>query len=118
MRKPNVGDKLYSLNIGNAARHCEQVLTEVIVKKVGRKYFIAGIADTSYADRKYLIDSWYQENDGYIADSLLYETKEEYETECETRVICQKISKIFEYGKNTKSLSLKKLRDIIQIIEN
>lgn len=36
---PQVGQTLYSLNIGNAARNCEQKLKPVIVRKVGRKYF-------------------------------------------------------------------------------
>ena len=37
--KPVVGQVLYSLNVGNAARNCGQVLTPVTVVSVGRKYF-------------------------------------------------------------------------------
>ena len=41
MNKHNikVGQIVYSLNVGNAARRCEQVLIERTVTKVGRKYF-------------------------------------------------------------------------------
>ncbi len=39
MVKPAVGQVLYSLNVGNAARGRERVLTPVVVIKVGRKYF-------------------------------------------------------------------------------
>ncbi len=43
MRKPTVGETLYSLNIGNATRGKVQKLTPVKVLKVGRKYFTTGV---------------------------------------------------------------------------
>ena len=37
--KPTLGQKVFSLNIGNNARHVPQVLSPATVSKVGRKYF-------------------------------------------------------------------------------
>lgn len=58
-KKPEVGQVVYSLNVGNAARNREQVLTPLKVTKVGRKYFTA--LEDGYPDHlsvQFHIDSW------------------------------------------------------------
>lgn len=75
-RKPIVGETLYSLNIGNAARYSDQKLTPVVVSKVGRKYFYADRINSSFST-KYHLDSWVEATN-YCANSKLYETEEEW----------------------------------------
>ena len=106
--KPKVGDILYSLNVGNAARNTEQVLTPVEVTKVGRKYFYAG---EGWRETQYHIDDWC-ENTNYSARSLLYKTEQEWYDEKESTAICRYISKSFDYSRNKLGLSLDQLRRI------
>jgi len=116
MEKPKVGDKLYSLNIGNAARNSEQKLTPFIVKKVGRKYFTAGPeGERDWMDNQYYLDDWRQKSD-YTASSRLYKTKQAWEDEKEISNICQKLKYCFEYGNNRNNLSLSDLKKIESIV--
>ena len=120
MRKPVVGEALYSLNVGNAARSVEQKLTKVIVTKVGRKYFTCikeEYIGTSFADMgiEYHLDSWWEKTE-CIASSALYENEQEWVDEVETGKICKKVYEAFEYGKNKKELSLVDLRKIADIL--
>lgn len=114
--KPKVGQILYSLNIGNAAKNHEQKLTKVEVTKVGRKYFTCKLDKTSYWETKYYIDTWHERTD-YIADSCLYETPQEWKDESEAKKICQRIFHAFEYGHNKQGITLSDLRKIEEIIE-
>lgn len=57
--KPKVGQTLYSLNIGNACRNCEQKLTPVKVVKVGSKYFEC-LEDGYHRPTVYHLDGWYE----------------------------------------------------------
>jgi hypothetical protein len=114
--KPEVGQTLYSLNVGNAARGCEQKLTPVIVAKVGRKYFTCSEED-SWFEAQYHLDSWRQKTD-YCASSQLYTSIKEWEDERDAAVICRKIVDAFQYGKNHLSLPLDVLRKIDALIED
>ena len=113
--KPKVGDRLFSLNIGNAARHREQRLTEVEVTKVGRKYFTCGKDKDAYYQVQYHLDGWFEKTD-YSANSRLYETPQEWEDEKEASEICKALSSVFEYGYNKRDIPLSDLRKIIDII--
>ena len=112
MRKPEVGETLFSLNIGSAARNRAQVLTPVVVAKVGRKYFtvVAGLKEA-----KYRLSDWGQVTD-YSPDSCLYESEQEFEDEKEYRVLARAISEAFKYGRRTQGLSLAALRKIHAIV--
>ena len=112
MRKPEVGETLFSLNIGNAARTREQVLTPVVVAKVGRKYFTVG---EGWKETKYRLSDWRQVTD-YSPDSCLYESEQEFEDEKECRVLAGAISEAFKYGRRTQGLSLAALRKIHAIV--
>jgi hypothetical protein len=114
-RKPILGEILYSLNVGNAFRHgVEQKLTPMIVHSVGRKYFALKHLDwNSFVE--FHIDTWRQKTQ-YCEDHKLYETEQDWLNEKEERQISQKIWKTFEYGRNTKNLSLQDLRIINEIL--
>ena len=116
MEKPKVGDILYSLNIGNAARNQKQVLKRVEVKKVGRKYFTVGDEGNSWWEQQYHLSNWRMKTE-YSADSYLYRTVKEYKDEKEEHKICKNLSDCFEYGKNKLRLSLSDLRRIESILE-
>lgn len=119
--KPVVGQIVYSLNIGNAARNCKQELTEYVVVKVGTKYF--DIMKKSYYDEaryaardkhmsiSFHLGTWRQ-NTNYCQDHKLYETSEEYYMEKETK-------DCIEYIQNAdlKSVSLDHLRHIVSLIK-
>ena len=114
MDKPKVGDKLFSLNIGNAARNTPQTLTPVEVTKVGRKYFTT-CGEHRWSERQYHMDS-FREKSNYSANSVLYRTEQEYEDEKESYKISTYISKAFQYGRNVNKLPLEALRGIERII--
>jgi hypothetical protein len=113
--KPKVGQTLYSLNVGNAARNTEQILTPVVVKKVGRKYFTVGKDEFEWSNREYFITDW-EENSKYAPTSRLYETEQEWLNEKETKDILRLIKDTFNWG-TTKPVSLEKLRAIKKILE-
>lgn len=115
--KPKVGQKLFSLNIGNASRRSPQVLTPVIVKSVGRKFFVAGVEGCAdHSNETYHLDTWHEKTNS-TADSCLYETEKEWADEKEAAELCAEIGKAFEYGSNRKNLSLEKLRSIKAILQ-
>ena len=113
--KPTVGMKLFSLNIGNAARRREQVLTPVVVTKVGRKYFTVEEVGQYPFEHTYNIEDWSEKTD-YIASSALYESEQEWVDEKEIRRLSGQISEAFKYGNNSKNLSLETLRMIASAI--
>ena len=111
--KPKVGQTLYSLNIGNAARHKKQELTPVVVTKVGRKYFTAG---EGRRVTQYHLDSW-REKSEYTPDSRLFVSRQAWEDEKEINRIGRKIYKSFPFGENRHKISLKNLRIIEQFLD-
>lgn len=111
---PTVGQVLYSLNVGNAARYVPQALTPVVVTKIGRKYFTAG---EGYRAKQYHVDTWRQKTE-YSVDSVLYESEQAYADEKEGREICGRLGLAFEYGQNINRLSLDTLRQIDRLIAN
>ena len=119
MRKPILHETLYSLNVGNAARRVEQVLTEVVVVKVGRKYFTTSPKDSvrAWQEEIYHIDTWREKTD-YSANSRLYESEQEYRDEQESSMLCNSIGKAFEYRRNSLGVSLDGLRKISEILSD
>ena len=111
--KPVVGQRLFSLNIGNAARNCEQVLTEVEVVKVGRKYFTCRKIgdDSGWSDTSYSLDTWRQKTD-YSETSCLYLSRQGREDEKEEDNICGLLQDAFRYGGNRRGIPLPALRQI------
>lgn len=116
MKKPEVGQKLYSLNVGNACRNVEKKLTPVIVTRVGRKYFTCiPKGGSKWKETQYHLNGWHEKSE-YSADSILYGNPQEWEDEKESIRICRLIWKCFEYGRNPKNISLAAIRTIYGII--
>lgn len=107
-RKPQIGETLYSLNIGNAARYREQKLTPMVVTAVGRKYFSLKQEGWNITVDFHL-DTWRQKTN-YCEDHKLYETEQEWLDEKEEEKICQFLESSFRYGQNLLKVSLDDLR--------
>lgn len=115
-RKPVLGEKLWDLNVGNAARRgMPQVLTPVTVTKIGRKYFTCKDADEWGREIDYHIETWEQKTE-YCVDHRLYEAKEEYLDQKEGQEITKQISETFHWRKS-HNLSLGQLRAIKAILD-
>lgn len=116
-RKPVKGEILYSLNVNNSARNREQVLTPVIVTRIGRKYFTTMEGDNkSWTSCQFYIDTW-NEKSNHTANNKLYESKQKYEDEKECNTLFRNVKSYF-YNKyhNNNNLSLDSLRKISNII--
>ena len=112
---PIVGQIVYSLNVCNAARNREQVLTPFIVSKVGRKYFTAQPDGKPYGARDYHIGSWRQKTD-YSPDSELYADPKEWEDKKAASEISARIHQEFgHYSKSSQTLD--QLRRIAAILD-
>ena len=111
-RKPIVGETLFDLNVGNAAgRGRAQILTPVVVKTVGRKYFTCAPYESQYRrETTYNLKDWLEKTE-YCRDHELYETAQEWENKKEAAEIHDQIRKEFNhYGRCT--VPLEKLRAI------
>ena len=114
--KLKIGQKLYSLNVGNASRNTESKLTPVLVTKVGRKYFTCcPEGEHSWQENQYYIDTWLEKSD-YSANSVLYSSTKEWEDEKESSRICSIVSDEFKY-RNHCSIPLSQLKIIERIIK-
>lgn len=115
MKKPKIDDILYSLNVGYASRQTEQILTPVVVRTVGRKYFTCSPESNVWKCTRYHLDGW-TEKSVYGPISVLFSTPQEWEDEKEKNKISSYINKAFEYSRNP-GLSLSQLREIKKMIE-
>lgn len=116
MNKPEIGQTLYSLNVGTAAKHNKQKLTPVVVTKIGRKYFTCKPCNSSYFSTQYHLSDWREKTD-YTAESEVYFNPQAWEDQKETTSICGLIWKAFEYGQNRENVPLDRLRIIEEIIK-
>ena len=118
MKKPIVGQILFSLNIGNAARNREQNLTPMIVTRVGTKRFYCVPKEhQDFRETGFFLSDWSHDNRGYYQDHKLFETEQAWLDLKEAEEIVRFISNCFEYRRNVKGLSLASLRAIREIIE-
>jgi hypothetical protein len=117
MKKPELGQILYSLNIGNAARHREQKLTPVEVVKVGRKYFSCRPFGPNYkwAETQYYLENW-QEKTEYSANSCLYESQKAFEEANEATKIDDWILGFIRCGLKNKHITIDDLRKVKEIL--
>ena len=116
-KKPVVGQIIYEKPCGYRFRqHGNVGINEFVVKKVGRKYFYAGDKNGStYNDGKYLIESWEQSSYYGSVNSILYESKKEYDDENESYSIYSRIRKIFS-GYTCPKISLSELRELWKVL--
>lgn len=118
MNKPTVGQVLFSLNIGDAARHTPSVLSPVVVAKVGRKYFTTTERDGPYkCETEWHLDTLRQRTDR-SARAALYVSERAYEDEKLANGICRLIGTVFQYGSNNYcNVPLDTLVKIKQILD-
>ena len=117
--KPKVGQIMYRLNhrLNNSSKHSVQELVAVKVVKVGRKYF--SVVKELFNWEKpvvFHLSNW-QEKTDYSVYYELYESQLDWENYKESRVICEKLGNIFNYGSNTKNLTVRELRSLMVIVE-
>ena len=105
---------MFSLNIGNNARHVPQVLKPANVSKVGRKYFSVKMQGQHPMEREYHVEDW-RERSKYSAGTRLYESEEAYMAEKETAVIWRELRHVFSTY-TTSGFDLPRLRKIIAIM--
>lgn len=117
-RKPILGETLFYLNVGNAARRGSvQVLTPVTVKTVGRKYFTCEPSEGQYRPKTtYKIGSWEQKTE-YCRDQQLYETTKEWEDEKEASEIHAALRAEFNHYSRC-GVPLETLRAIKSLLAN
>lgn len=107
------GQKVYVKKIGNAARNRkpEDLVTEEIVEKVGKKYFYL----KDYYREKFSIEEM-RDISEYSSNCAVYESKKEIEEEDEYFTKVGAIRAVFmRYG--SYPLSLEAVRRIYSIIE-
>lgn len=111
--KPKIGQILFSLNVGNAARRGEpQSLTPVTVVSVGRKYFECKEDGYNFT-RKYHLENWRHASES-SPTSKLYLTEEEWENEKLQSELSYKIYSSFEYGRS--KFTLEQLKQVDSIL--
>ena len=117
-RKPTLGETLFDLNIGNAAgRGLAQILTPVVVKAVGRKYFTCAPAEGGYRpETTYALKDWQQKTE-YCRDHQLYETAQEWKNEKEAGEILAELRVEFSHYSRCKT-PLETLRAIKSLLAN
>ena len=112
--KPTLGQEVFSLNIGNNARHVPQVLKPANVSKVGRKYFSVKLQGPHPMEREYHVENWLERTE-YSAGTRLYASENEYMAEKETAEIWGQLREVFS-AYNPVGLDLPRLRKIIAIV--
>jgi len=108
------GQQVFSLNIGNNARHVPQVLKPATVSKVGRKYFSVTLDGPYPMEREYHIENW-RERTEYSAGTSLYASEQEYADEKEMAVIWGQLRDVFSTY-TPSGVDLPRLRKIIAIV--
>jgi len=119
MRKPKAGDKLFSLNTNNSARNRKQVLTPVIVSKVGRKYFttqVIGKENYDYLNVTYNLSDW-REKTEYSTNHILYETEQEWLDVDEIKGIAKYVSSLVSYHRWHIRISIEDAKEIKSILD-
>lgn len=115
MHKPVVGQQLFSLNIGNEARFKTQVLTPVVVKRVGRLYFYAGkIGGIEHNDVQYRLNDW-REHHSYSQCSKLFTSELAWAEHKEAVALKDKLRETFNDWSSHMSIHV--LRSIDNIVE-
>jgi len=108
------GQKVWTLNVGNAARRVKSELTERVVSKVGRKYFYI---EVGYRSVKFYIDTLIECSD-YTSDYAVYLDPQEYYDEVIKRELLSKIKPMIfpQYGKSSVKIEhVKKIAEILGV---
>jgi hypothetical protein len=108
-----VGQTVYSLPIGNAARYSSQVLTPRIVTKVGRKYFYY----EQYGNPiKISLEDFCEYAGEYISNVKVYLSEQEWSDEkVATKLLAEVRRKVGM--RCTEALTITQLKAILSILE-
>ena len=107
-----IGQTLYRLKVNNAARGGGvQQLTPVVVKSIGKKYFVCGVLESEFWNVQYRLEDW-SENTTYAPDSKLYASPQEWEDEKESYQLWMELKRLFQYN---NAFSLDTLRQIKEL---
>lgn len=109
MRKPIVGEMLYAVWIGD--RRYKQNNREVVVTKVGRKYF-----EVSGMCCQFFIKDWTEKWEFGGADWQLWESKESYEEYDELVTLNDTFKSLFS-GWGKPKITLDQARRIKEILD-
>ena len=116
--RPVIGQVLFSLAVGNAARrHNEPVVTTIKVSKIGRKYFTCVTDDKYKWERIYHLDNWREKTD-CSPNSKLYESEQAILDEFEASKLYQKIKYDFFDSYRSSLIPLEKLKQIKEILKD
>lgn len=120
-RKPTVGEKLWMVTTGNAARRCGPEGFSVTVMSVGRKYFTVSSDDyvkSPHMHSTFIIHTW-REKTMFSPNHALYESEEEWQETVEAETIRNYIYNVFQYGGGkSKLIPIQDLRQIKGIIDS
>lgn len=115
MDKLEVGMKVYLKSVGNVARDSKEI-KEVVIKKIGRKYFEVGDEESERIYAKFNLEDLREVTD-YGADWKLYFSKQEILDEEEYEKLRWEIKTKFDtFGK--LGLTLEQLRKVKAIIDS
>lgn len=116
--KPVVGQTVYSLNVGFAARGKAKKLTEYTVSKVGRKYFKLKGENGMETYCRFRISDW-KEDTEYTPEHKLYPSEKAWEEDKELIELSKYISGFFRscFGARAEDLTIEQLRKIKSIID-
>jgi hypothetical protein len=113
--KLSVGQTIFLKPIGNAARRSTDLI-ETKIAKIGKKYFEV---ENGYYGR-FFIDTLTQDGGQYISNYQGYLSKEELETERETKRLYDKIREEYfnSYSSGAFNIGLGKLKKIEDILNS
>ena len=114
MNKPVVGQKL--LQVVHARRDEDSTLNDVVVVKVGRKYFTTGRVgeeDKDWCQDIYHLDGWNEKTD-FTALTSVYESRQAWEDDKEYARLNLQVRRFFD---RWARLTLGQLRAIAAITE-
>jgi hypothetical protein len=116
-KKPEVGQVVYMLAVGNAARYGTSKLRAGKVTKVGRKYFTVLEDDKpEHMALQFYLDNWRERTD-YSARVVLYESKQDYEDIAEVRRLWELLCGYFQFSSRRHGVSLDVLKVVCDHLE-
>lgn len=111
---PVIGQTLYSVNVGNAARNVAQKATPIIVRSVGRKYFSCSTEMAPHHEIQFHLDTWGEKTE-FCVNRQLYASEQEWQDEKAAETLYRDIKRAFDSYRNTHSLTT--LRAVWELVK-
>lgn len=116
--KPNVGDTLFLVDVGNRARNGQGKQRHCTVTKVGRKYFTVKYGEGTYPMEVQMNLKTWRENTYYSADYQAYPSEQDWRDEQERVQWLGLFRDTFNSFSGTgKTKTLQQLRDAAKVLE-